>query len=137
MSQDTTTEPRGESWARWQAALDRAIAANLSYIELMDGDGAWAVGSSQDSERGYLVTSHTCTCAAGRGGDPICKHRALVRALVGLLPLDGVACPSCNGGGAVYFCSGNQEPCAHCGGTGVKPDLRLQGAPSIEVKAAA
>ena len=63
-----------------QAARDRAIAANRASIELIGGDGA--VSSSRDDERGSLLTSHTCGCAAGRGGDPIC--------------------PNCSGGGAVW-----------------------------------
>src|SRR3954449_4087875 len=110
----TTIMQRVESPERWDKALQRAMDANLIYIELIAGDGAWAVSSQRDCERGYIATTVTCTCEAGRSGDPVCAHRALVRVLVGAYPLPADAepapvdvnatvirlarCPSCSGG---------------------------------------
>src|SRR5215208_7689458 len=93
---------RVDSPERWQKALERAMEANLAYIELIAGDGAWAVSSRQDCERGYIATTRTCTCEAGRSGDPVCCHRALVRALTGVMPVDAPSdCPKCSGCGVI------------------------------------
>src|SRR5215207_6751817 len=96
---------RQDTPLRWQRALGRAMLANLSYMELVSGDGAWAVSSSTDCERGYIATTRTCTCEAGRAGDPVCAHRALVRALTGVMPVDVEPSPAdclwCAGIGSV------------------------------------
>jgi hypothetical protein len=129
---------RQETPERWQKALSRAISHNLAYMELIGGDGAFAIASTRDEEAGYIATVGSCTCPAGRGGDPVCCHRALVRALTGVMPVDApVNCPSCNGGGVVYYRSGNQEPCPHCGGSGIRPDHRLHDAPAVPMVATA
>lgn len=126
---------RTDSPERWQKAFERAMAANLAYIELIGGDGAWAVSSSSDPERGYIATTDTCTCAAGRGGDPCCLHRALVRVLTGTMPVDPapelvvVPCQECGGRGHVeiYFGGGLNdyatEDCGRCAGTGINPTI--------------
>jgi len=95
--------PAADTPARWVAALERAVAANLAYMQLAGGDGAWAVASTRDPETGYVATTDTCTCPAGRAGDPCCCHRALVRALLGLLPppAAGAVCATCLGTGHV------------------------------------
>lgn len=80
------TRTRHATPARWQAALQRAMVANLAYMELTGTDGAWAISSTRDDERGYLATTHTCTCQAALSGDEVCLHRALVRALTGTMP---------------------------------------------------
>lgn len=128
----TQSRQRTESPERWAKALSRAIAANLAYIELVGGDGAWAVSSQRDSERGYVATTHTCTCEAGRSGDPVCCHRALVRVLTGYgepaLEPAPQKCPSCTAGkveewgvsGPIGF-----KVCAVCGGAGELPARRL------------
>jgi hypothetical protein len=133
---------RVETPARWQLALSRAIRANLSYMELIGGDGAWAVSSTRDEEQGYVVTLDTCTCAAGRGGDPICCHRALVRALTGLLPLDPppatIACGHCSAGRVEEWTAGHisgSQPCSICGGTGrlaVPAPIGVSGASAVD-----
>ncbi len=80
------TRTRHATPARWQAALQRAMVANLAYMELTGSDGAWAVSSTRDDERGYLATTYTCTCQAALSGDEVCLPRALVRALTGPMP---------------------------------------------------
>lgn len=80
------TRTRQATPARWQAALQRAMAANCAYMQLEGAGGAWAISSTQDDERGYLATTHTCTCQAALSGDEVCLHRALVRALTGTMP---------------------------------------------------
>jgi hypothetical protein len=109
--------PRIETPERWAAALERAAAANLAYMELIGGDGAWAVSSTKDPERGYVATAGACTCEAGRAGDPVCLHRALVRRLVGLMddrpdptPPAAPACPICDNRGYVADPDGRRRP---------------------------
>jgi len=82
----TMTRTRQATPERWARALQRAMAANLAYMELIGGDGSWAISSTRDNERGYITTTDTCTCEAGRAGDEVCCHRALVRALTGMMP---------------------------------------------------
>jgi hypothetical protein len=126
---------RVESPERWASALQRAMDANLIYIELIAGDGAWAVSSQCDCERGYIATTHTCTCEAGRSGDPVCCHRALARALVGVMSVEEETpetppCRVCHGDGTSFSeWYGERRPCDSCGGTGIRPDHRPQGLP--------
>ena len=128
---------RVDSPDRWQKALNRALAHNLTYLELLGGDGAWAVSSTRDDEQGYIATVATCTCPAGRGGDPVCCHRALVRALTGVMPVDAPAdCPNCCGCGVQTYRT-FEERCPSCGGSGVKPDRRLRDAPPVQPMATA
>lgn len=106
---------------RWASALERVAIANPIYMELIGGDGAFAVSSSADCEQGYVATVDTCTCQAGRNGDPVCLHRALVRALVGQLPVGPApqteACRDCCGCGEQWFPSGARK-CDACQGSG-------------------
>jgi len=110
---------------RWRAALGRAVEANLIYLELIGGDGAFAVSSSRDPEAGYIATTGSCTCPSGRSGAVICLHRALVRCLVGELPVEPEpepqVCPNCLGSGASSYWNGegglssfSYEPCPVC-----------------------
>jgi hypothetical protein len=137
---------REESPARWAKALSRALDHNLLYMELRGTDGYWAVSSSADDETGYLVTPTACGCPAARGGDPVCSHRALIRCLVGMLPLDPepapAMCPSCGGAGRVEeWVAGHvagATTCSVCGGAGVMPaPMPLQDVPSAPAAAAA
>lgn len=71
---------------RWQSALDRAINEAVDIlVEPVSGE----VFSESTSKPGtlYVVTRETCTCAAGRNGQP-CKHRAAFLAQLGELPLE-------------------------------------------------
>lgn len=70
--------------ARWSAALDRARHEGIQVRQLA-GSGAWIATSGKDASVAYEVTPHTCECHAGQSGDPVCKHRALLRHQLGLL----------------------------------------------------
>jgi hypothetical protein len=87
MQTATHTEPRGRAarFAAWDAALRRAIAANLTALALPDG--GYAISSSTDEDRGYIVDRHgSCQCKAAQHGNPYCQHAALAAALAGLIP---------------------------------------------------
>lgn len=133
---------RTETPERWQKALSRAISHNLAYMELIGGDGAFAVASTKDDEQGYIATIGSCTCPAGRGGDPVCCHRALVRALTGMMPVDtesqAVECVWCRGCGKVEnTVELRYDICPTCGGSGVRPNHHLHDAPAVPMVAAA
>jgi hypothetical protein len=105
-------QTRQETPERWQKALSRAISHNLA-------------------------TTGSCTCPAGRGGDPVCCHRALVRALTGTMPVDTPAdCPACCGCGVVTYRT-FEERCTTCGGSGVRPNHHLHDVPPAPMVAAA
>jgi hypothetical protein len=65
---------------RWEAALARAKQAGVKVYEL--GRGRFAVTSAHDLSKAYEVTAipERCTCPAAQAGDPVCVHRAALRA---------------------------------------------------------
>lgn len=71
---------RQDTPERWEAALQRAKQANVKVYEL--GRGRYAVTSAHVAEKAYEVTviPERCTCPAAMAGDPVCVHRAAVRA---------------------------------------------------------
>ena len=71
---------RQDTPERWANALKRAQDANVKVFEL--GRGRYAVTSAHDANKAYEVTviPERCTCPAAMGGDPVCLHRAAVRA---------------------------------------------------------
>ena len=75
---------RGDTPQRWQKALERATRAGLQLRQLM-GSGAWIVTSERDNEAAYMVTEFDCECFAAEYGDPVCKHRAMLRHRLGHL----------------------------------------------------
>lgn len=75
---------RHDTPQRWQAALERAQRGGLQLRQLM-GSGAWIVTSEQDGELAYMVTEFDCECFAAEYGDPVCKHRAMLRHRLGHL----------------------------------------------------
>jgi hypothetical protein len=75
---------RHDTPQRWQAALERAQRGGLQLRQLM-GSGAWIVTSEQDGEIAYMVTEFDCECFAAEYGDPVCKHRAMLRHRLGHL----------------------------------------------------
>jgi len=84
---DTTTRrPNQDTPERWQAALTRAHAQGVTVRQIMCG--AWVATSGTDNDSAYLVTSHGCECAAGVALDPVCKHRAALREMLGTLALE-------------------------------------------------
>jgi hypothetical protein len=109
----------------------------------------WFATSHSDPFKLHVVTGFSCDCqgfiACGR-----CTHHALLLEHLGWLPelpddeLSAMAetpapanCASCSGGGIVVYRSGAEERCPECGGSGVRVDRRLAGAPSVDVIAAA
>lgn len=79
--------------ARWEAALGRARAAGLSPASLVHvGDGFAECPSTTAPGKRYLLCADQCSCKAGSG--PVCLHRALYRAAVGLAPFVRPAAPA-------------------------------------------
>ena len=119
--QATTVRP--ETPERWERALARALAAGIDALEV-GGSDSWAVESGSVAGLVYLVDAagRTCGCPAQMVGDPICKHRALVRFLSGDLALPTVACPGCFGEGwqapGWGGWDGTPTRCDDCGGAG-------------------
>lgn len=75
---------RADTPQRWQKALERAQSGGLQLRQLM-GSGAWIVTSERDDEAAYMVTEFDCECFAAEYGDPVCKHRAMLRHRLGHL----------------------------------------------------
>lgn len=73
--------------ARWQKALKRALEQGVDVRQLATS-GVWVATSGTDSTAAYVVTESDCECRAAQEGDRVCKHRALLRHVLGLLPLD-------------------------------------------------
>lgn len=85
MAMTAVPATRAERMARWDAALRRAVAANLTAMRLQDG--SFAISSESDEDAGYLVGGNfACTCKAATSGNRFCKHAALAMALAGVLP---------------------------------------------------
>ena len=121
---------------RWAKALGRALSECLDVL-VCNATGDAFVESHTAPGTLYSVSREHCTCAAGMHGQ-VCKHRACYLAQMGELALpEFVDCPSCNGCGRQWFASGYALPCETCGGSGVKPERRLQGLPAIVPVAAA
>ena len=114
---------RSETKDQWHRALDRAINEALDVLtEPVSGETF--VESATQPGTLYRVTLDMCTCTAGQRGIP-CKHRAVLLAQLGILPLDDdpapvaalVDCAACNGCGHQYSRSGGWR-CDYCQGTG-------------------
>ncbi len=75
----TTTRPatRRDTPARWATALVRAQAESITVIQHSTSGIFFA--TSAGSLDLYRVRWYDCECAAGRSGDPVCKHRAAFR----------------------------------------------------------
>jgi hypothetical protein len=73
--------------ARWQKALKRALEQGVDVRQLAT-TGVWVATSGTDSTAAYVVTESDCECRAAQEGDCVCKHRALLRHVLGMLPLD-------------------------------------------------
>jgi len=75
---------RPNTVARWRAALDRARREGVA-VRQLTASGAWIATSAADPHVAYEVSVHRCTCKAAEFGyDPVCKHRAALRAHLGL-----------------------------------------------------
>jgi hypothetical protein len=80
---------RTGSPARWQAALDRALASGVQ-VRQFAGSGAWIATSASDPTVAYELAiidgvAHGCNCKAAEFGDPVCCHRAAYYHAAGLL----------------------------------------------------
>ena len=129
---------RATSAAQWARALDRALEEALDVlVEPVSGEAFVESGSRPGVL--YAVSASSCSCPAGSRGIP-CKHRACYLFQIGELPVDGEVspadCPACSGCGQQWYRAGYALPCESCGGSGVKPDHRLAGAPVIQPVAA-
>lgn len=65
---------------RWARTLERAQESGIHALRLPMPD-MYAVSSSKNDGTAYLTDRVTCTCLAGQHRDPVCMHRALVRAI--------------------------------------------------------
>jgi hypothetical protein len=79
---------------RWTAALKRARQEGVT-VRQLTASGAWIATSASDPYTAYEVSVHRCTCKAAEFGfDPVCKHRAALRAhldvplALDVIPLD-------------------------------------------------
>ena len=79
------TRPRVATPARWQAALERAIANGLEVFQVAD-TGERFVTSASRLDTLHRTDGYACTCEAAVAGDEVCQHRAVVRHLLGWLP---------------------------------------------------
>lgn len=73
--------------ARWQKALRRALDEGIDVRQLATS-GVWIATSGTSSSTAYVVTPTDCECRAAAEGDVCCKHRALLRHVLGDLPLE-------------------------------------------------
>jgi len=91
---NTTILPRNtaDTPERWQAALTRAHAQGVTCHQIQCG--AHFATSGTDADAAYLVTSHGCECAAGVALDPVCKHRAALREMLGTLAREAPEVPA-------------------------------------------
>ena len=81
--------PAAPSPARWQRALQRALAEGIQVRQLA-GSGGWVATSGTQAGAAYELEitgtiAHGCGCLAGLNGDAVCKHRAAWYFSVGLL----------------------------------------------------
>ena len=88
---------RPNTVVRWNAALSRARLEGVS-VRQLTASGSWIATSATDPHAAYEVSIHRCTCKAAEFGfDPVCKHRAALRAHLGvplalnIAPWDGEA----------------------------------------------
>ena len=107
----------------------------------------WYCSSASDPGGCHYVTGFSCDCP-GFIAHQRCTHHALLLERLGWLPeLENESnsdppapasldCTDCSGCGVQHFRSFDL-PCESCGGSGIKPDHRLAGVPSVRPVAAA
>src|SRR5689334_22463332 len=98
---------RIETPQRWHAALRRSVENGIQLLMVNDTGERFATSSKNDGAL-YRVDTETCSCPAGVAGDPVCLHRAALRAALGWLAPEPVApaevttrpaCGACKGKG--------------------------------------
>lgn len=72
------TTTRRDTPTRWATAVARAQAEGITVIQ-HSHSGVFFATSAGNLDL-YRVRWFDCECAAGRSGDPVCKHRAAFRA---------------------------------------------------------
>ena len=101
-----TRRPALETPDRWRRALERAIAAGLEVFVVAD-TGERMVTSASKADRLHRSDGYRCTCEAALAGDPVCRHRAVVRYVLGWpilaepTPAPSRRCPLCLGEGSL------------------------------------
>jgi hypothetical protein len=127
-------------------AAERSVHEGVQVRQLA-GSGQWIACSVSDDSVAYEVevtgrVAHGCGCLAGLNDDPVCKHRAALYLLIGVITLTpepdppalgvGADCPDCSGCGVHYSRElerlGLLYPtCRRCNGTGIitAPALQL------------
>jgi hypothetical protein len=106
------TRHRGESPARWQQALTRALDNGIEAFRIA-GTGAFVVTSATKLDTVYRTDGVVCECPAALAGDMVCTHRAVVRTIQGRLD---AALP---------------RACVWCGGSGWVADPECRQAPEL------
>jgi hypothetical protein len=125
-----------------------ALAHERGLRLFRDGPRWYCTSASRPGES-YFLTGYSCTCP-GFLAHQRCSHHALLLERLGWLPeLEEIVagatitgeerfakpsqsdCAACSGCGVVVYRS-FEERCTTCGGSGIKPDHRLAGAPVIQ-----
>jgi len=134
MQEPRTRPVRAEDFHR---PADLAHERGLRVFEV--GANRWFCTSHSDPFALHVVTGFSCDCQ-GFLHHQRCTHRAALLAHLGWLPeLEDEApapahCPDCTGCGVIVY-RRFEEPCSHCGGSGVRPDHRLRDVPAVEIVA--
>jgi len=77
---------RAATAARWAAAFQRALDNGLDVLIAAD-NGERFVTSASQLDTIHRTDGVVCSCAAAVAGDPVCQHRAVVRYVLGTLPV--------------------------------------------------
>ena len=96
-----------------------AIASNsasLASTVVVFVSSASARASTSSGGTAYEVTPWECECHAGPHNDPVCKHRAALRFVLGALKVDRV--PEPTPPRATVVARGAEVPCHNCDGHG-------------------
>jgi hypothetical protein len=136
-------EPRR---TRPATAADFHRLADLAHergLRLFRDGTRWYCSSASDTGGCHYVTGVSCDCP-GFVAHARCTHHALLLERLGWLPeLDSdapasVECMWCHGTGSVQNeFHQRYEPCAVCGGTGIRPNHHLHDAPAAPMVAVA
>lgn len=123
--------PVDESPERWRRALARA--AGLALYQCSE-TGAWYCTSGSEPGVVHPVSVEACGCPAGVAGDRVCRHRAALRAHLGLMV------PPAPAGDPSDTVSLIGRRCRACGGLGLlieatPAQLRARGAAIREGRA--
>ena len=128
-------------------AADFHRLADLAHergLQLFRDGPRWYCSSASERGGSHFVTGLSCDCR-GFCEHQRCTHHALLLERLGWLPevepdrpyveAGPADCPDCCGCGVQDF-GRYALPCETCGGSGLKPDRRLQGQPAIRPVAA-